>query len=284
MNLLCAALLLFSSFLFSESSSPLTFNKTIIDQAHFFTQSELLSLDTKVRSINKNQGAQVAVVTLPNLEGSTIEQKSIEIIDEWKLGDEEHDNGLLILIAKQERKMRIEVGHGLEGLITDYQSHQIIEEVMTPEFKKSRFFHGVDKTLTLIQQLLEGSVEAKEFLIKKKDNGNPYVAALVPIIFLLLILFSKLKKNGFSIVVFIFIFIMVFNVTHNYIISGVAGFIFSVLEKFGPKGGDGGGTGGFGRRGGSGWSGRSGGFGGSSGGGWSGGGGSFGGGGASGGW
>ena len=93
-----------------------------------------------------------AVLILPGLEGDALEDFSIRTVEKWQLGTREEDNGLLILVAMAERKMRIEVGYGLEGRIPDVTANRVIEEVLKPEFRAGRFGEGIE---TAVQQLIQ---------------------------------------------------------------------------------------------------------------------------------
>ena len=100
-------------------------------------------LNQDLISIYDSGGPQIAVLTLPSLEDQTIEERAIQVFDQWKIGKKGKDNGVLLLIAKKERKVRIEVGYGLEGDIPDAYAKRIIEDVMLPLFRRGEFSSGV---------------------------------------------------------------------------------------------------------------------------------------------
>lgn len=115
----------------------------VMDEANLLSHRTEQALNQALRDLQTERGTQLAVLTLPNLAGLTIEQASIRVADQWKLGTEERDNGVLFLIAREERKARIEVGQGLEGDLTDAHSKRILDEAVLPLFKAGDFDSGV---------------------------------------------------------------------------------------------------------------------------------------------
>jgi uncharacterized protein len=275
---------LLSVFLISTLSWGRTYNSTVIDEAQLFKPEEIQQLDQVIRSIQQTTGAQIGLITLSSLNGDVIENVSIKIAEEWKLGEEKLDNGLLIVIAPVERKMRIEVGYGLEDKVTDFDSSAIIRNTIKPAFKEGAYFVGIKLALNQIESFISGKVsEEEKTLFRKRANKgnfnlNSFLLPLIIFLVLSAILHQKLKNKpalsglfsgvssaglgamalgAFSIPALILFFVIGF-------VVGMIG-IHNLLYALGSS--HGGGHGG-----------RSG------GGGWSGGGGSFGGGGSSGDW
>ena len=130
----------------------LNFNEQINDEAHVFSQNERDELLNLVQNFEQNSTTQIAIVTLNSLENRSIEELSLEIARGYKLGQKESDNGVLLLVAPNEKKVRIEVGYGLEGTLTDAVASQIINSVMIPEFKNGKMSEGVkDGVLAIIK-------------------------------------------------------------------------------------------------------------------------------------
>jgi len=251
-------------------------NQTINDHAQLFSQNEIMQLDQKVRLLKKQSHTQVGVVTIDTISPLTIDEVGIKIAEKWQLGDDQFDNGLIIIIAKSEKKIRIEVAYGLEGLVTDYHSHKIIQEIMIPQFKQNNPYKAVYNALNTIDLILKKSPEVQEFIKPKKDPST-YLPLIFIVLMILLPLLSKLFK--FNISSFIFGSFVGYGLTKSLILALIIGIALAIIgfAGGGPR------NGGFrsgGRRGdwysGGSWP--------SGGGGWSGGGGDFGGGGASGGW
>jgi uncharacterized protein len=113
----------------------------VMDLAGILSETERADLAEFAYEIHTHNGPQVTILTVPNLQGSVIEEFSIRVADKWQLGTKEKDNGLLVVIAKEERQMRIEVGQGLEGDITDYDTAKYTRQIF-PEYFKRGDFHG----------------------------------------------------------------------------------------------------------------------------------------------
>jgi len=234
----------------SLSDKPTSLSKYVVDETGTLSQSELNTLLKKLEDFDKQTSTQIVVYMIASLNGETIEDVSYKIAEKNKIGRKGKDNGVLVLVAKNDRKLRIEVGYGLEGVLTDAYTTQIRTREMNPSFQAGNFYEGINKGVDAIISVSKGEYKADK---KKKDNGNALTCLGFPI---------------FIIVIFGFIFFSIF----MSIIRRIFGWGGSHYT-----GGSGWGGGGFFGGGGSGGSG--GGFGG-----FSGGGGSFGGGGSSGSW
>ena len=160
------ALLLFAfSFCFA-----LNFNEQINDEAHIFSQNERDELLNLVQNFEQNSTMQIAIVTLNSLENKSIEELSLEIARGYKLGQKEDSNGVLLVVAPNEKKVRIEVGYGLEGVLTDAVASEIINSVMIPEFKNGKMSEGVKDGVLAIIKVASG----EEFSSKSGLNDLPF--------------------------------------------------------------------------------------------------------------
>ena len=160
------ALLLFAfSFCFA-----LNFNEQINDEAHIFSQNERDELLNLVQNFEQNSTTQIAIVTLNSLESRSIEELSLEIARGYKLGQKKDNNGVLLVVAPNEKKVRIEVGYGLEGVLTDAISSQIINGVMIPEFKNGKMSEGVKDGVLAIIKVASG----EEFSSKSGLSDLPF--------------------------------------------------------------------------------------------------------------
>ena len=221
----------------------------VVDDAHILSPVTIADIERKLADLEQKSGIQLVVATVPSLEGQEIEPYANELFRTWKLGEAKKNNGVLLLIAPKERKVRIEVGYGLEGTLTDAVSSLIIANAIAPRFKAGDFDGGVTRGVDdIITALTTDSAEWKPKPTDTRAEHDPSLFdALAPFLIFLFIMFvlTRIGRRGGGNVVFL--------------PMGIGG---------GHRGGYGGGFGG-------------GGFGG---GGFSGGGGSSGGGGASGGW
>jgi uncharacterized protein len=263
----------------------------VTDLAGVLTAEQVSSLDSKLRALETTDSTQVAVLIIPSLEGESLEDYSIRVVEAWKLGQKAHDNGVLLLIAMKDRAVRIEVGYGLEPSLTDARSFQIIHNDIFPRFREGDFYGGIDAGVTGIIQTVRGTYQAappSEGRPGRKSGG--IFNLLVVLIFPLMWILSATGKWGGAIIGAGAGLLLPYTLlTHSLpllLIGGVAGGLLGTfmgaLIRAGSKSGRG--PGGFGGPfiGGGGF--RGGGFGGGGFGGFSGGGGGFGGGGSSGHW
>lgn len=147
------------------------------DQALLLDDAFEGQLEERLRLLEEETGAQVVVLTITSLEGDPIEDYSIRVVETWKLGREGVDDGVLVLIARDDRRMRIEVGYGLEGALTDAQAGRIIDGLMTPRFREGDFNGGVGAAVEAISAAVRG--EALELPEPRSDRSAPDLATFV---------------------------------------------------------------------------------------------------------
>jgi uncharacterized protein len=293
--IICLALLLVLSVGAYAVNLP-EFNKPVIDLAGILTPEQTTALDAKLRDLYVSDSTQIGVLIIPSLEGESLEDVSIRAAGLWKLGQKGQNNGALLFIAMKERKIRIEVGYGLEATLTDALSAHIRMNVMTPRFKEGDYYGGIDSGITAIIQTVRGvyqpSADTRTSASRQTSKGifNLIIILLFPLFW---ILSSTGKWGGGIIGAGAGVLLPYTLISHSWIplllggaLGGVAGIFLGALVSAGSRSSHG--PGGFGGPfigGGGGFFG--GGFsggGGFGGGGFSGGGGSFGGGGSSGSW
>jgi uncharacterized protein len=266
----------------------------VTDLTHTLTPDQASALEAKLRAFSQAKGSQVAVLIVPSTRPEEIEQYSIRVVEQWKLGRGKVDDGVLLLVALDDRRVRIEVGYGLEGALPDATAHRIIDQDIRPAFRRGDVYGGIATGVDRIMRVIEGE-PLPEPEISPPAAGVPGLFQLLPFLFIFALVGGSVLRRMFGRVggalatggvvgVLTWMLIAIMGIS---IAAGVVAFIFSLL---GGLGGGGGGRGGWysgrhpgvypGGFGGGSWGGGGGGFGG----GWSGGGGGFGGGGASGGW
>lgn len=128
----------------------------VVDQTGTLSSSDIAGLTQKLKDLETRKGSQVAVLIVPTTQPETIEQFSIRVAETWKIGRKKVDDGALLVVAKTDRKLRIEVGYGLEGSLTDVTARRIIDEVITPKFRQGDFAGGIDAGLDRIIGVING--------------------------------------------------------------------------------------------------------------------------------
>lgn len=118
--------------------------------------SQIHALDARLAAFETGKGSQIAVLILPSTQPEAIEQFSIRVVEAWKLGRKGVDDGVLLLVAKDDRKLRIEVGYGLEGALNDATAKRIVSEIISPLFKQDDFYGGIDAGVNAIIKVIEG--------------------------------------------------------------------------------------------------------------------------------
>ena len=154
----------------------------IVDLAHVLPNSTVESLTAQLAAHETQSNNQVAVLIIPSLEGEPLEEFSHRVATTWKLGQKGTDNGALLLVAIKERKVRIEVGYGLEGVLTDARSAHIIRNEIVPRFRDGDMPGGVIGGINAIVKTIEGTYQASEKAVPRQESdviGQVVVAVIV---------------------------------------------------------------------------------------------------------
>lgn len=139
-----------------------TLTARVTDLTGTLSASQRSTLEGELQAIEARSTNQIAVLIVPSTQPETIEQYSIRVVDAWQLGQKGKDNGLLLLVAKNDRKVRIEVGYGLEGVIPDAVARQVIDGLITPRFKEGDFAGGLTAGIQQLAFLIEGRAAAEK--------------------------------------------------------------------------------------------------------------------------
>jgi uncharacterized protein len=269
----------------------------VVDQTGTLSAGDIAALTQTLKALELRKGSQIAVLIVPTTEPETIEQYSIRVAEAWKIGRKKVDDGALLVVAKNDRKLRIEVGYGLEGALNDVTSKRIIDEIITPKFKSGDFAGGISAGVERIIGVIDGEPLPAPPPRPQRQGDNSdltqFLNPLNPFTIIIVLVLGGVFRSVFgrlfgSIATGGLIGILAWFIFGSLILSGIAGVIASIFTMFSDsitaatprgRGGWSGGSSG------SSWGGSSGGSSSSDSGGFSGGGGgSFGGGGASGSW
>jgi uncharacterized protein len=128
----------------------------VVDQTGTLSSGDVASLTQTLKALEARKGSQVAVLIVPTTAPETIEQYSIRVAEAWKIGRKKIDDGALVVVAKDDRKLRIEVGYGLEGSLNDVTAKRIIDEVITPKFRSGDFAGGISAGVDRIIAVIDG--------------------------------------------------------------------------------------------------------------------------------
>jgi uncharacterized protein len=157
----------------------------VVDPSHVLSPAVVESLTARLAAHEANTSNQVAVLILPSLEGEPLEEYSHRVATTWKLGQKGTDNGALLLVALKERKVRIEVGYGLEGALTDARSAQIIRNEIVPRFRAGDLPGGVTAGVEAILKTIEGTYQASGGAAPQQESdviGQIVVAVIVGVV------------------------------------------------------------------------------------------------------
>jgi len=259
----------------------------VTDLTGTLSAQQIRDLESRLNAFERSKGSQIAVLMLPTTAPETIEEYSIRVADAWKIGRARVDDGVILVVAKNDRKLRVEVGRGLEGAIPDAVAKRVVSDVIAPHFRSGDFYGGVAAGTDALMKLIEG--EGLPAPRSRVTVNGVHRAIDLQTIFLLFValvvtdaifrrLFGRVIGAGISGGIVGAIVWLAAGVVAFAVIGGLIGFVVALVNGLGGRRGNwasGGWSGG-------GWSGG-GGFGGG-GGGFSGGGGGFSGGGASGSW
>ncbi|MGY3033574.1 uncharacterized protein ACVIIV_002744 [Bradyrhizobium sp. USDA 4354] len=128
----------------------------VVDQTGTLSSADIAGLSQKLREFENRKGSQIAVLIVPTTQPETIEQFSIRVAEAWKIGRKKVDDGAILVVAKNDRHLRIEVGYGLEGVLTDVTSRRIIDEDITPKFRSGDFAAGIGAGVDRMMRVIDG--------------------------------------------------------------------------------------------------------------------------------
>src|SRR5580693_25483 len=128
----------------------------VVDQTATLSSGDIASLTQTLKDLQARKGSQIAVLIVPTTAPEAIEQYSIRVAEAWKIGRKKIDDGAILLVAKDDHKLRIEVGYGLEGALTDVTARRIIDEVITPKFRSGDFAGGISDGVDRIMAVVDG--------------------------------------------------------------------------------------------------------------------------------
>ncbi len=172
-----------------------TLKSLVTDLTNTLTADQQITLENQLNAYERARGTQIAVLILPTTQPEEIEQFSIRVVDQWKLGRKKVDDGLLLIIAKEDRKLRFEVGYGLEGALTDVTTKRIISEIITPYLKQGLFYEGIIAGLNKSIQIINGEALPPPVRTQQVANQNDGFEGVLMIAFMVAIFVGSILKK-----------------------------------------------------------------------------------------
>ncbi len=213
---------------FAEKISDLKVDKYVNDYANIIDDNKEAELNAILYKYFASSTNQVVVVTVNNMDGDYIESYSIKLAEKIKAGGEKNDNGVILLIAKDEKQMRIEVGYGLEPVLTDGKSSYIINNILKPEFKNNNYTSGIENGILEIIKILDNSSDVNYSNYANGSDSNSGIPnslyklfSHIPIEFFLILFFFGISAFQW--------FVSVLGRTKSWWLGGVIGFIIALI-------------------------------------------------------
>lgn len=167
------------------------------DYANILSPNVKQSLEEELKTFTASSSNEIAVVTVPDLGGDTVENYATKLFESWKIGNAKNDNGVLLLISRDDRKLRIEVGYGLEGALPDITAKDIIDNKITPSFKQGNYDNGVIEGVKAIEEVTKGEYKAtgKNSNSTFSLSGNAIEFIFVFLVFILQFISSIIARS-----------------------------------------------------------------------------------------
>ncbi|MDO6802614.1 TPM domain-containing protein [Wenyingzhuangia sp. 1_MG-2023] len=189
--------LAFFSTIFAHAQDPLSNKETqykgVYDYANILSRQEVNELSQKLIHYKDTTSTQIVIATIESLNGNDISMLATEKAHEWGVGQKGKDNGVFILISKNDRKIKIATGYGVEHLLTDYLSKQIIDDIITPNFKQLQYYQGLNQATERIIQILAGEYKEDP---KKSTEGKGNIFIIILIVALVIFFMNRKNNSG----------------------------------------------------------------------------------------
>ncbi len=171
----------------------------INDYADLLTPSQERELNDYLASVEANTSSQMVFFSIPSLDGEILEEYSMRTAEAWKIGTKDQDNGLILVVAQAERKIRIEVGYGLESILSDGKCGSIIRQIMVPAFRSGDYYQGISESFKIMGAAIAGDSSAFTELEKENKEASPiavWIGFITIFIFFSLIFRLGSRKGG----------------------------------------------------------------------------------------
>ncbi len=166
--------------------------RLVTDKAAILSTQQVEILEQKLVALDDTSSNQIAIVAIQSLNGYDVADYANKLFRDWKIGNKKTNNGVLILVAPNERRIRIEVGYGLEGAIPDITANDIIDNIITPRFKEGNFYAGLDGAVDALSAAAVGEYKVR----REREEGGDGISLLVFIIIMIIILMLVGRGGG----------------------------------------------------------------------------------------
>ena len=164
----------------------------VTDETDTLTAEQRANLEQRLKAFEAQKGSQISVLIVPTTQPETSEQYSMRVVEQWKLGRKSVDDGVLLIVAKNDRSLRIEVGYGLEGALNDATSNRIINETIVPRFRQGDFYGGITAGVDSIMRVVNG--EPLPAARERRDEHRG-VGQLLPVLFVLTVVAGGVLRS-----------------------------------------------------------------------------------------
>jgi uncharacterized protein len=164
------------------------------DYASMLSPRARADIEAKLKQFEQEESTQIVILTISSLQGDPMEDFSIKVAESWKIGRKGTDNGALLIVSRDDHKVRIEVGYGLEGRLTDLLAGRIIHDEIAPSFKAGRFDEGMTKGVTAMMDAVRGEYKGKP--ATEKNNDAPSIPMLILIFIIFFIYWIMQVRRG----------------------------------------------------------------------------------------
>ena len=164
------------------------------DYGGMISSSAKSKIEEGLKAFEQSDSTQLVILTIPSLEGENIEEFSIKVAEAWKIGQQQKDNGILLVVSKQERKIRVEVGRGLEGRLTDLMAGRIIDQVIKPRFKQGDFDAGFIAGASALISATRGEFKSEQRPLQRKQKGFPPFVTFLMFLGIFVLILGSLSR------------------------------------------------------------------------------------------
>jgi uncharacterized protein len=180
---------------FGQRAIPELWGTRIHDEAKVLSPAFMSQLEQRLKAHEDSTSNQIAVLIIPSLEGEAIEDYTLRVAEKWQLGKKGNDNGVLLFVAVNDHKVRIEVGYGLEGVLPDAICNQIIRNELAPFFRQDNYEGGIQAAVQAIVQAIGGEYQDHAPVQKRKTRGGSFLGTIIVLIIIIVISSLRNRNN-----------------------------------------------------------------------------------------